>query len=292
LTLGERIKANKAEEEQLADARNKGLITAKQYTAELVALEKQRGSINKAVQSALEAQTKAMDATKTKMAGQEISHLDYEDAHGRGRPGDSQKREQLQAEQVKAQLRQIEDEYERAAKNGPEVAAKAAQEATLKKTMLYRQEADAFEKAEDAKTAVLEREKEKRVGGKNSPLTGLHGGASFSGVEFSGLGDFGDNFGKFHKTRNAFDDYSSNTNLLPDAVQNAFKQKQGFEGGSSAPIQNNNNLTIQSLPPNVQDLVKQVCVEMGKTAQWQSLTSGTGAPPMTANQTIWDGVHA
>lgn len=280
----DRLAANKSAIEDTNAAFAKGLIDQKQRTEELNALDKERGNLNREVLKAQEAQVKVIDGLKGKLAGQELKGLQEQIAQGKGPAGAEQQVEQLQGREVAAKLKQIQDEYE-IARKGPMGEVLAAQEASLKKQALWQEEVNAFQKAEDAKTSILKAADKNRIGGSASPLVGLNEGAAFSGVQFSGFDKFGDNFGKFHRTKSAFDTYKDAQ--LPDPVQDAFKSSDKYMSSAQPQMKAgdtiNVHLSLQAIPPDVEALGKQIGRKLADVAQHRALVVGDGAPAMMTN---------
>ena len=286
--LQDRLKATKVAIDETNAAYAKGLITQKQATEELSGLAKERANQERAIAEAMAQQQKAVDALKGKLAGHELKRLESDKSSGRDPAFYDQRREKLQADEVRAQLKVIDDEYQAAVKGNKDQVL-AAQEASLKKKLLFEEEADKFVSEEDRKTNALKAANKNRLGGEASPLVGLNEGASFSGVGFSGFGNFGDNFGKFSHTRSAFDSYQDAQ--LPGAVGDVFKSKQSYEGGKpqsgSTTTTNHYNVTAEHMP---QGIVKDFCKAASEAAKYMSAVSGDGAPAMTKRTSadVWD----
>ena len=285
--LQDRLKATKAAIDETNAAYAKGLITQKQATEELSNLTKERANQERAIAEAMAQQQKSIDALKGKMSGNELKRLEGDKAAGRDPAFFEQRKEQLQASEIKSQLKVIDDEYQAAIKGNKDQVL-AAEEASLKKKLLYEQEADKFVSEEDRKTNALKAANKNRLGGEASPLVGLNEGASFSGVGFSGFGNFGDNFGKISRTRSAFDSYQDAQ--LPGAVGDVFKSRQSYEGAggkAQSSTTNHYNVTAEHMPKGI---VEDFCKAASEAAKYMGAVSGSGAPAMTkrSSSDVWD----
>jgi hypothetical protein len=131
-----------------------------------------------------------------------------------------------------------------------------------------------------------------RVGGKHSPLQSME--------EAFGKGGLGSDFdlGQF----DVYKDHAFRAapptpqqvaaQLGLDTKGQAQAQKAlGAAGTGAAPAITNVNLSLNfPIAPDEEAIIKKLGQRAAKEHQYKSLVSGTGAPPMTSNNLIWDGL--